>query len=81
MTVCNLNSFRSEKLEERNLTDLLQLIALLILQKRDEHCEDVLESVPQSNSLNIAYEELIVQARHRVEDFILGCAFCWQNVW
>ena len=28
VTVCNLNSFTSEKLKERNVTDLLQLTAL-----------------------------------------------------
>ena len=69
VTVCNLNSFTSEKLKERNVTDLLQLTALLILLKRDEHCEDILESVSQSDNLNLAYEELIVQARHHVEDY------------
>ena len=67
--MCNLNSFTSEKLKERNVTDLLQLTALLILLKRDEHCEDILESVSQSDNLNLAYEELIVQARHHVEDY------------
>ena len=75
VTVCNLNSFTSEKLKERNVTDLLQLTALLILLKHDEDCEDVLESVSQSDKLNLAYEELIVQARHHVEDFIMSCSF------
>ena len=74
VTVCNLNSFTSEreKFKERNVTDLLQLTALLILLK---HCEDVLESVSQSDNLNLGYEELIMQARHHVEDFILSCSF------
>ena len=38
-------------------------------------CEEVLESVSQSGVLNISYEELTVQARYRVENFIQGRYF------
>ena len=69
VTVCNLNSFGSEILKERNLTCLLQLSVILTLLRRGERCEDILESVPQSSNLNMNYEELIVEARHHVEDF------------
>ena len=75
VTVCNLNSFRSGILKERNLTRLLQLSVILTSLKRGERCEDILESVPQSSSLNVNYEELIVEARHHVEDFIQVCSF------
>ena len=72
--MCNLNTYSSEKLKERHLTDLLQLTALHIPEDRDEQCEVVVESVPQAN-IAIPYKELIVGARHRVEDFVVDCMF------
>ena len=72
--MCNLNAYSSEKLKERHLTDLLQLTALHIPEDRDEQCEVVVESVPQAN-IAIPYEELIVEARHHVEDFVVDCMF------
>ena len=79
VTVCNLNSFRSEELEERNITDLLQLTALLMLLKRDEYCEDVLESVPQSDNLNLAYEADCA-SKAPCGGLHSGLFFCWQTM-
>ena len=73
VTVCNLNSLRIGELNERNLTDLIQSATLLVSEEGStESCED---EVSQSNNLSITYEELTVQARYRVEDFIGDCYF------
>ena len=74
VTVCNLNSLRIGELDERNLTDLIQSATFLVSEEgATESCED---EVSQSNNLSITYEELTVQARYRVENFIQGLLFC-----
>ena len=71
VTLCNLNNFRIGSLEERNLTNLIQSATFLVTEEGAQSCED---EVSQSDNLNnITYEELTVQARHGVVDFILDC--------
>ena len=72
VTICNLNNFRFGVLAERN-SNLLNLIAV---SEDANICVETLESVSQSENLsNITYEKLIVQARHQVEELVLGCNF------
>ena len=80
VTVCNLNNFRIMELTKRNLTELIQS-ALFLVSEGTNTCEEELESVSQSENLNvnITYEELSQQARYRVEDFILGCYFAGEQ--
>ena len=80
VTVCNLNNFRVlEILEEKNLTNLIQFATLLVSGEGtdSESCDQVLESVSKSstNLSSVTFEELAVQARQPVEDFIQGCFF------
>ena len=79
VTVCNLNNFRAlEILEEKNLTSLLQLTTLLVSGEgtTSETCNQVL-SVTRSSAIlsSITFEELALQARQPVDDFIRGCFF------
>ena len=80
VTVCNLNIFQVLGiLEEKNLTNLIQLATLLVGGEgtNSETCDQVLESVFKSNTnlSSVTFEELAVQARQPVEDFIQGCFF------
>ena len=76
VTVCNLNDLKMSVLIERNLTDLL-LLQFRVRYKvnASEPCEDLLTHNQSHNLINITYEELIVQARQHVEEFIRFCYF------
>ena len=74
VTVCNLNSFRSEALNERNLADVIDsAIAFATREEDNQRCE---ARMSQSDNLNsITFEDLTMQAGHSVEDLILHCSF------
>ena len=78
MTVCNLNNFGVEILEERNLTDLIQFVPLLVSGEGNETCDQVV-SKSSINLSSITFEELAVQARQPVDDFIQGCYFAGES--
>ena len=76
VTVCNLNDLRASELIERNLRDLtLPTFRVRYKSNASEPCEDLLTHNQSHNLINITYEELIVQARQYVEEFILFCSF------
>ena len=85
VTVCNLNSFRVlGVLEELNLTDLIQIAAPLVSGDEidSETCNQVLQSASTSSTdilSGITFEELAVQSRQPVEDFIQGCFFAGKS--
>ena len=85
VTVCNLNSLRFEELEEKNLTDVIGQRSDFVDVNVSKACKEKLELVSQSENLsNITYEELAVQAKQHMEDFIRLCYFdgkrCDKNV-
>ena len=45
VTVCNLNGFRIEELDARNLTDVLQAATTLVAELGTKDCEEELELV------------------------------------
>ena len=73
VTVCNLNSFRIEALEERNLTEVIQTAIFLVTEEEAPSCESVISQ--SDNLIRTTYEELAMQARHSVENFIGACYF------
>ncbi len=73
VTVCNLNSLRVGALEERNLTELVQSALLLVTEEGTRSCENETSQLGDLNG--ITYEELVIQARHRVEQLIDECFF------
>ena len=81
VTVCNLNNLRASVLNGRNLTDLIQSATFLVTEENAASCQEEVESlIIQSDNLsNITYEELIVQARQHVEEFILDCYFAGEK--
>ena len=77
VTVCNLNSLRFGVLEERNLTDLIQTAIFLVTEADAQSCED--EESQSDNLSRITYEELIMQARYKVEELIGECFFAGES--
>ena len=73
VTVCNLNSLRFGVLEERNLTNLIQSAIFLVTEVDAQSCE--VEESQSDNLSRIIYEELVIQARHKVEELIEECFF------
>ena len=82
VTVCNLNSFQVLLgiLKELNLTDLIQIAAPLV-SIDSETCNQVLQSVSTSSTdiLSTTFEELAIQSRQPVEDFIQSCFFAGKS--
>ena len=82
VTVCNLNNFRADVLEERKVIDVIQTV-LDFGDPTDnivgiEGCNTVVQNVSKSEFVNLSslqYEELTNEARYPLEDFILECFF------
>ena len=73
VTVCNLNGLRRGALDEKNLTEIVESATAAMTEEGTRSCE---ERVSQLDSLNkTIYEELAIQARHSLEEFILDCSF------
>ena len=75
--MCNLNSLRLGVLEESNLTDLIQSAIFLMTEEGAMSCQDRMSQLSENLS-SITYEDLIMQAGYRVEDFIQGCYYAGQ---
>ena len=73
VTVCNLNGLRRGALDKKNLTELVESAISAMTEEGTRNCE---ERVSQLDSLkNTIYEELAMQARHSLEEFIWRCSF------
>ena len=76
VTVCNVNSFRSQELEKRNLTNLIRFATVYKDEENTNICNEELESVSHSENLNhLTYEELSIKSRQHVDEFIVDCYF------
>lgn len=84
VTVCNLNHFRAEVLQRRNITELIQTALFVVPEATTQDldpdiCDVILRDtsvIPQSVNLShLAFEELLWEARHILENFIVDCRF------
>ena len=81
VTVCNLNRFRLDELQERNLTDFIRsAFSLVALDFSQEQCGAILDNLTSSGAItvpahSVGYEELTVNTRNILEEFILECYF------
>ena len=77
VTVCNLNRFRLDALQERNLSGFIRSAFVL---NELEDCEAALDNFTLSGAIDIPavevdYEELTNDTRTVLEDFIVDCYF------
>ena len=81
VTVCNLNRFRLDELRERNLSDFIRsAFDIVALDVDQEECGTILDNLVSSGFITvpaheIGYEELTVNTRNILEEFILECYF------
>ena len=80
VTVCNLNRFRLEALEGRNLSDFIRSAFSLVEVVDQEECGAILENVSSSDTINVpamevGYEELAINTGNILEEFIFDCYY------
>ena len=78
VTVCNLNIFRREELQKRNLTNLIHAAARQVREENAESCERGLQTSSSQSDINltsIKFEELTLKASDNVKKLIRRCYF------
>ena len=83
VTVCDLNHYNATRLEDKNLTNLVQLMySAKEIAHTIENCSIVLHAdghpVP-FNLSSIGYEELTIDAGHNMRNFICKCRFAGED--